>query len=105
MSANTTTEHIKSAQKSHRCDWCWTHIKAGEPYAKYRWFDGGDAATVKMHEECYTAMQITVEQEGGGEIEIYPGSNYRGHFCGMDKNCDCEKVVEERRRNDEGAPQ
>lgn len=65
------------AKKLHRCSWCWEHIKAAETYKRYRWVDGGDAGTEKMHLECYEAMGDLARQEGGW-IEFLPGDNPRG---------------------------
>lgn len=71
MSAQTeTTAHV--ARKDHRCTWCWQRIKSGGTYQRYRFFDGGDVGTVKMHPECYGAMQELAAEEGG-VIEWVPG--------------------------------
>lgn len=85
MSSTTTIETIKAAKKPHQCSWCGTKIHAGETYKKYRYFDGGDAGTVKMHAECLDAYysQDTWEQEEG----FSPGDNPRGCTCGYSKDC------------------
>lgn len=86
MATATETETHKAA-KPHRCEWCWTRILAGETYQRYRYYDGGDAGTVKMHPECYSAMQETAKQEGGW-TEWMPGDNPRGCNCGHDRGCE-----------------
>lgn len=67
----TETETHK-ANKVHRCTWCWQGIDAGDEYKRYRWFGYGDAATIKMHPECYDLMQEMAIEEGG-YIEWTPG--------------------------------
>lgn len=59
-----TTTHC--AIKQHRCTWCWQFIEPGEQYRRYRFFDGGDVGTVKMHPECFDAMQAEVAEWGYG---------------------------------------
>ena len=39
---------------------------------RYRWYDSGEAATVKMHPECHKAMHEAAREEGG-YIEWTPG--------------------------------
>lgn len=69
----TQTEYRKlKAHKKHMCDWCWQCINFGDEYIRYRWFDGGDAGTCKMHPECYGAMQDAAHEEGGW-FEWTPG--------------------------------
>lgn len=60
------------AKKRHRCDWCWQFIEPGEHYKRYRWFDGGDARTVREHLECFDTMQSAAAEEGG-YLEFSPG--------------------------------
>ena len=68
----TPTETHK-AVKQHRCDWCWQFIHPGETYNRYRFYGGdADVGTVKMHPECYEAMQEEARAEGGW-IEWTPG--------------------------------
>lgn len=75
--ANTTPETIKAAKKKHRCTWCWQHIEPGESYIRFRYFDGGDASTSKMHPECDTAMaRMALHQ--GYDFEYMPGDFKRG---------------------------
>lgn len=70
MSRSEAGHH--QARKRHRCSWCWQHIEVGENYRRYRFYDGGEAATVKMHPECYDAM-LQAAREEGGVIEWTPG--------------------------------
>ena len=51
-------------------------IEPGDTYLRYRFFDCGDAGTVKMHPECYEAMQEEAKQEGGF-MEWTPGEHER----------------------------
>ena len=78
---------IKAAKKIHRCSWCGTRITIGETYKKYRYFDGGDAGTVKIHFDCYEAMLDCDDLSDG----FSPGDNPRGCNCGHSK--DCEKCA------------
>ena len=85
MARQTETESIKAAKKNHSCSWCDARIKPGEPYAKYRYFDGGDAGTVKLHMECeQISSRVAIRERG---IEFYPGDNPRGCDCGFDPEC------------------
>lgn len=65
----TTTQ---KARKRHRCTWCWEYVEKGEVYKRYRYFDGGDAGTVKLHLECHEAMLEAAREEGPG-FEWTPG--------------------------------
>lgn len=79
-------ETVKAAKKEHRCSWCAKAIEAGGTYKRYRWFGDDGPATVKMHPECYDAMQRLSAAEGD-DIEFAPGENPRGCNCGFDKGC------------------
>ena len=70
MTATTT----QRAKKFHRCSWCWEEIQIGETYARYRYFDYGEAGTCKMHPECLSAMEDAAREEGGW-IEWTPGQD------------------------------
>lgn len=70
---NTTETKTHKARKSHKCDWCCHHIESGELYKRYRWFGRDEASTVKMHPECYAAMQEAAVFEESGYIEWTPG--------------------------------
>jgi hypothetical protein len=72
VSHSTEVQHITAAVKSHRCSWCDQRIEAGQPYKRYRWFDGGEAETCRLHPECFDAMEIDCELNGGW-IEWTPG--------------------------------
>lgn len=71
MSAQTEVTEQRAA-KPHRCTWCWERIGQGETYKRYRYFDSGDAGTVKMHPECFDAMREWAREEGGF-VEWTPG--------------------------------
>ena len=75
MSAYLDPEHVKSARKSHRCDWCGERIVVGEAYIRQRCFDDGDAGTTRMHVEC---RAVIVEDTPVGPFEFTPFSNPRG---------------------------
>lgn len=69
---HTTEPTTQHAKKRHRCEWCWQLIEPGDQYKRYRYYDGGDAGTVKMHPECFDAMQKEASEEGG-YFEWTPG--------------------------------
>ncbi len=73
----TDTETLK-ARKPHRCMSCGEAIAAGEEYKRWRCYDGGDAGTVKMHPECYSAHCADAEGMGGGPWEFSPYNYPRG---------------------------
>ena len=75
----TSTElvEIKASKKTHECSWCGETIEQGDSYTRYRWFDGSDATTVKMHPECLEASKRLIEIERG-QIEFSPGDHTRG---------------------------
>lgn len=83
MSTQTAAETIQHAKKAHRCDWCAEKINIGDTYERWRWFDGGDAGTAKMHPECANASSKVAAEEGW-DFEYYPGMFRRG--CGCDPN-------------------
>ena len=64
------------AKNNHRCDWCWELINKGETYKRYRWYDGGEASTVKMHPECFEASG-ELAREWNEDIEFIPGEHER----------------------------
>ena len=72
MSTSTEVETHKAA-KAHRCTWCWQRIDPGSEYKRYRWWNGGDARTERMHPECHAAMREAAD-EAGGWIEWIPGN-------------------------------
>jgi hypothetical protein len=73
MSYATPVETHKAA-KRHRCDWCWQFIEQGETYNRYRFYSD-DVGTVRMHPECYIAMQEEAQQAEGGWFEWTPGQD------------------------------
>lgn len=87
MGTYTQTETIKAAKKQHKCDWCPESIDAGEPYKRYRFFGDAGPAVVKMHPECYDAMQEVADEEGG-YLEWTPHESPRGCSCGGAGDCD-----------------
>jgi hypothetical protein len=90
MSSSTGLEIVKSAKKIHRCSWCANKIEVGESYKKYRYFDGGDAGTVKLHPECYDAMKECDDLDD----QFSPGDNPRGCNCGHCQGCErCAKFA------------
>lgn len=72
MSNGMTDTQTLVAAKTHRCTWCWQSINKGDTYMRYRFFNGGDAGTCKMHPECYDAMEQAATEEGGW-FEWVPG--------------------------------
>jgi hypothetical protein len=86
MGTATETEQIGKARKRHRCDWCWEFIVQGQPYRRWRWFDSGDASTVRVHPECDEA-RIEEHKRDPYFTEWMPGDNPRGCNCGFDRGC------------------
>ena len=43
-----------------------------EQYKRYRWFDGGEVGSCKLHLDCFDAMQKAADEEDGW-IEWTPG--------------------------------
>ena len=77
MMASFHEQSVKRSRKRRWCDWCGEAIEIGQPYESYRWADGGDAGTVKMHPECLAAMDRAAKAEGGN-IVWCPGDFRRG---------------------------
>jgi len=67
MSCGSTTRTTQKARQQHRCSWCGQKIEPGSLYHRWRWFDDGDASTVKMHDECLGAF----ERSGDNEFYLY----------------------------------
>lgn len=87
MATYTDVEEIKSARKKHRCDWCWFEpIEVGQPYRRWRMYDGGEASTVRVHPECDEARKEAQQRDPYFE-EWMPGDNPRGCNCGFDRGC------------------
>ncbi len=60
----TAALHYK-AKKQYQCDWCCQRIEIGDAYSRYRFYDGGEASTMRMHPECFDAAQDFAHEEGG----------------------------------------
>lgn len=86
MGHATDTRSIVKARKNHYCSWCAEAIYTGQPYDTWRWYDGGDASTVKVHPECLEALDEVIKKEGG-DYEFFAGDNPRGCSCGFSKGC------------------
>ena len=71
-----TSVETHKARKQHRCDWCGQAIEPATDYKRYRFFDGADAGTVKLHPECHDASCDAAHEEGG-YLEWTPGENER----------------------------
>jgi len=71
---HATPTEIHKARQQHRCSWCWQFIEVGETYQRYRFYDGGEAGTVKLHQECHDVMQEEAADEGGW-LEWTPGQH------------------------------
>ena len=72
MMSYASPRETHKAAKQHRCDWCWQFIEPGETYRRYRCYSDDNACTVRMHPECFDAMQEAANEEGGW-IEWAPG--------------------------------
>lgn len=92
-----TDPRILVANKVHQCSWCAERIMPGETYKRYRWYDGGDANTVKLHEECSDACDRAIEQNSPHYIEFSPGDFPRGCTCDHDSQCEQPFCVARRR--------
>ena len=65
------------AKKPHRCMSCGEGIAVGETYVRWRCYDGGDAGTNKMHQECLAMHQADADKYGDREWEYSPYSHER----------------------------
>ena len=72
-----TETETRKARKTHLCMSCGELVNVGDEYKRWRCYDSGDVGTVKMHPECYAAMQDAA-QDNGGDIEFTPGEHSRG---------------------------
>lgn len=86
MMGTSTKVELHKAAKNHICDYCGEKIILGETYKRWRWFDSGDASTVKIHPECFDAfLELdSFDQEDGFRM----GENPRGCNCGFNAHCD-----------------
>lgn len=96
MGHSTELQSITAARSAHRCSWCAERIEVGAPYKRYRYFDGGDAGTVKLHPECNDILDETVREEGW-DYEFHAGENPRGCNCGHMHGCErCAELKSKR---------
>ena len=58
-----TTPKDTKARKRHRCSWCAEAILPATTYTRYVCFGDDGVGTVKVHPECYTAMQRFYEED------------------------------------------
>lgn len=87
MPNSSAVRNIKSSRKKHRCSWCPELILPEESYIRYRYYGYEGVGTVKLHPECYSVMEKSLQT---GE-EFYPGENPRGCDCGYQPDCEkCE---------------
>lgn len=79
--AKTTKTRIRK-----HCDWCWEFIEPGEKKVSY--FDFSEAIEVRMHPECFEAMQRAVDYY---DYLPTPGDYRRGCSCGEPAEfCSCK---------------
>ena len=79
-----TEVETHKAAKEHQCSWCGDAIVIGERYKRYRFFDRGDANTVRLHPECLDA----VDELNDSDCGFRPGDNPRGCNCWFDLDCE-----------------
>jgi len=84
---------VSKTRKLHYCSWCGDWIDIGTPCKT--WFDFSEAATPRMHPECYEAMQKTNFYEAAMPT---PGVYRRGCWCGDKVEfCTCNNKQEGKR--------
>jgi hypothetical protein len=76
-------------RKSHRCEWCYERIVAGETCYRYKGMYDGDWQNWYMHPECYEDFR------NSGDDEFTPGSAERPKKslvpCGpFHASCNCD---------------
>ena len=81
MSETFHHNSVKRSRKERQCDWCAEKIEIGQPNESYRWSDGSDGGTVRMHPECYAAMLAKCHIEP--DLEWSPGDFVRGSTMEM----------------------
>ena len=81
MSETFHHNSVKRSRKERRCDWCAEKIEIGQAYESYRWADGSDGGTVRMHPECYEAMGKVCKLEP--DLLWSPGDFVRGSTMEM----------------------
>lgn len=77
---------ILATRKDYKCAWCNEMIPKGGSCFSWVSIDGGQASTLRVHEECYEAMQEVI-REYDGEMPP-PGENPRGCNCGFTEGCE-----------------
>lgn len=87
------------ARKPHLCSICGETIRPGTTYRRWRWFDAGDATTIKVHPDCiaffdehdiheWTQSNTFIEQltgwmepdEARAAIEVFEDEELRGRW-------------------------
>ena len=68
---------IKRARKARPCCWCAELIEIGTPYEQWRYKDGKDIQTVRMHPACQAACRQLSTDEGP-DFSWSPGDFRRG---------------------------
>ena len=81
MSETFHHSSVQRSRKERQCDWCAEKIEVGQPYESYRWADGSDGGTVRMHPECYAAMRQESQDNPG--VEWFAGDFVRGSTMEM----------------------
>ena len=82
---------VAKSRKAKRCTWCAEMIDGGQPAVCWLWKDGADVHPVRMHPECYAAMDKEAAH-WGYSFEFSAGSYSRG--CGCEHGaCECESKV------------
>ena len=79
-----TEPTIHKATQEHQCSWCGEIISCDQHYNRYRWFEDGEASTIKIHPECLAAM----DELNDPDMRFAPGNNPRGCNCGFDRDCE-----------------
>jgi hypothetical protein len=67
------------ARGTPSCSWCPERIQKGEIYKGWTWFGDGAPVKIKMHRECYAAMQRYFAERQESEFEMHV--NTRGCTC------------------------
>jgi len=75
----TNRKEIKNAGKEHTCSWCGERIPQGSTFWRWRYFDGGDASTVKVHPECLAAGDQSSRDDPDWDGTFDVGAQKRGH--------------------------
>jgi len=50
-------------RKVKYCDWCWQAIKKGDKQISYTVFDAGSVYDIRMHPECYKALECSPSED------------------------------------------